>query len=152
MTVWSTDQLDAVLKKGHVRVHSIANARMVKPLDKPPLKKLEIPVFGPPRKKGRNSLEKLEERLGLALENAGIVHEKQYAWCPGRKFRADYAVPEKRLLIELDGAVHRIKGRFKADQEKRQLAILHGWTMLPIATDQVRKGTAVELIKRVLAG
>lgn len=109
-------------------------------------KKLEWPK--PP--KVPRPIVTLEGRLAQQMKEAELVFEQQYRWHPNRKFRADYAFIEQRVLVELDGAVHRIKNRFKADIRKRQEAILQGWTMLPISTDQVRDGTAVEIVKRAL--
>jgi very-short-patch-repair endonuclease len=89
----------------------------------------------------------LENQL-LALGVLGF--EREYLWCQGRKFRADLAHLEYRLLVEIDGAVHRIRGRFKSDIEKNQLAILQNWVLLRIAPAQVRNGEACLLVKRVL--
>jgi very-short-patch-repair endonuclease len=133
-----------------LRARIKASARVVK-LEPPeetrgPGKKFQWPE---PPKVPRPILT-LEGRLADQMTEAGLKFERQYKWHPKRKFRADYAFPDKRILVELDGAVHRIKGRFKSDIRKRQEAILEGWTMLPIGTDQVRDGTAVDVIVRAL--
>lgn len=132
-----------------------ASARVVK-LEPPDLDPL-APKIGRPKKLKMpeppnvpRPIVTLEGRLAQQMIAAGLKFERQYKWCPGRKFRADYAMPERKLLIELDGAVHRIKAQWKRDIIKRQLAITHGWTMLPIATDQVRSGTAVDVIQGAL--
>lgn len=91
-----------------------------------------------------------EELLALQLAEAGVRLERQYAWLKGRKYRADFCDPERKLIIELEGAVHRIKGRFHNDIMKSQDAVLNGWWLLRIASSQVRMNSAVAIIKMAL--
>jgi very-short-patch-repair endonuclease len=138
-----------------LRARIKASARVVK-LEPP-----EVDPFAPKRGRPKKMvwptppvvprpIVTLEGRLANQMEEAGLVFERQYRWCPGRKFRADYAFPEKRVLVELEGQVHRIKKQFHHDIRKRQLAIHKGWTMLPIDSQQVRDGTAVGVIQGAL--
>ena len=39
--------------------------------------------------------------------------------------------------------VHRIKGRFRADIEKRALALLAGWRVLEVSGAEIRSGQAI---------
>jgi very-short-patch-repair endonuclease len=91
-----------------------------------------------------------EDILALQIERAGLHLERQYHWYPGRKFRADFADPTARLLVELDGAAHRIKGRFHDDIVKSQLALLAGWRLLRISSSQVRQGEAAEIVRQAI--
>jgi very-short-patch-repair endonuclease len=112
-----------------------------------PAKKLKPPrVPRVPRPKLSN-----EETLALQLAEAGVRLERQYAWLKGRKYRADFADPELRLIVELEGAAHRLKGRFRDDIRKSQDAIINGWSLLRIASDQVRLNAAVSVIKQARA-
>lgn len=92
-----------------------------------------------------------EDRLAMQLNEAGVHLERQYAWLKGRKYRADFASPQHNLIIELDGAAHRIKGRFRSDILKSQDALLNGFWLLRIASDQVRMNSAVPIIKAAMA-
>lgn len=92
----------------------------------------------------------LEGKLDKQLRLIGIALERQYRWYPGRRYRADFAHPPTRLIVELDGEAHRIKNRFHDDIRKSQDAILIGWRLLRISTGQVRDGTAVEIIRRAI--
>ncbi len=75
-----------------------------------------------------------------------------------RKFRLDFAWPSDTCGgigagkgVEVQGMVHRIKGRFKADIEKRAELLLAGWLVLEVDGDSIRDGRAVKWIKRFLA-
>ena len=92
-----------------------------------------------------------ERMLAAQLETAGITgYEREYRWLEGRKYRADLAFPKIRLLVEIDGEAHRIKGRFHSDIKKSQAALLAGWRLLRVSTGQVRDGSACELVRRVM--
>lgn len=68
---------------------------------------------------------------------------------PGRKYRLDFAWPQFRLAVEVQGMVHRIKGRFKADTEKLSLLVVHGWRVLPVSGDDVRSGRAAAWLSTI---
>jgi hypothetical protein len=72
----------------------------------------------------------------------------QFMWLDDRQYRADLAYPP--LLIEIDGAAHRIKGRFMDDILKSQAALLNGYYLLRVATSQVRDGNAVKVVQAAL--
>ena len=46
---------------------------------------------------------KAEATLALHLRAAGIVAIPEYQFCEGRRWRADFAIPGRNLLIEVDG-------------------------------------------------
>lgn len=90
-----------------------------------------------------------ETWLSNQLEASGLGKPAhQFRWLDDRQYRADLAYPP--LLIEIDGAAHRIKGRFMDDILKNQEAIFNGFYLLRIATAQVRNGTAVGIVRRAL--
>jgi hypothetical protein len=52
--------------------------------------------------------------------------------------RADFAYPERRLLIELDGAHWHIdRSRFQADRSKQNRAVTLGWTVMRYTWEDV---------------
>lgn len=69
---------------------------------------------------------------------------------PGREFRIDFCWPERKIAVEVQGMVHRIKARFKADTEKHCLLVIHGWKVLPVSGDDIRSGRAVNWLGAVL--
>lgn len=70
----------------------------------------------------------------------------EYKFHPTRRWRLDLAYPGTLFGIEVDGAVHRIKSRFKADLEKHQAWFGMGWRVLRVTPQQVRDGAALELV------
>ena len=81
-------------------------------------------------------------------------YQREYRFIASRKYRLDFAWPEVKFGIEVDGAVHRIKSRFHSDREKQALALLAGWRILPVTGKHVRDGRAIrwaaELLFRAL--
>lgn len=62
----------------------------------------------------------------------------------GRKFRFDCANPEKKIAIEIEGAIwtygrHNQPTGMIQDMEKYNLAVLEGWKVLRYTTDTIRK-------------
>lgn len=69
--------------------------------------------------------------------------EREFRFIEGRNFRLDFAWPGARVAVEVQGMVHRIKGRFRADIEKRALALLAGWRVLEVSGAEIRSGQAI---------
>jgi very-short-patch-repair endonuclease len=82
------------------------------------------------------------ERLPLPVAQFKPVRE--------RRFRMDFAWPDRRVIVEVDGEVHRIKTRFHADIEKHALLVLAGWTVLRVGGREVRSGQAVQWVRQLL--
>lgn len=146
---WSDAALAAVLGRGHVREHSsVSAARVVRQPENQPPTRVKLPR--PPRVP--KPIVTLEAELYAQLEQAGYEFVTQYRWLPTRKFRADAAIIDAQLAIELEGAVHRIKKVYKADIRKRQIAMAHGWLILPILPEQVRSGAVVNIVRNAMRG
>lgn len=80
-----------------------------------------------------------EVAVALALHAHGLLPDPEvqcnHRWHPVRRWRFDFAWPEKRLALESEGQVHRINKRFQADLEKYNRAQLDGWVVLRVSTD-----------------
>lgn len=82
------------------------------------------------------------------------VRELQFY--PSRKWRADLAWPDYRLLVEYEGGVY-INGRhtrgrgFENDCDKYNTATLEGWRVMRFTKKHVKSGLAVDFISRALA-
>lgn len=96
---------------------------------------------------------KLELALLAQMERGGLPTPYcEYRWHPTRKWRLDFAWPEEGMVaVEVQGMVHRIKARFKADIEKRAELLLAGWRVLEVDGDSIRDGRAVAWIKKLLS-
>lgn len=81
---------------------------------------------------------------------AEVVRELQF--CPGRKWRFDYAIPSARIAIEIEGAIW-ARGRhvspqgYLKDMEKYNMASVLGWTLLRFSTDQQFQKDTLTLIQ-----
>lgn len=117
-----------------------------------------VPAQAKARAKGSGGAgERAEAALYATLTALGIAHEAQYPWGalldPPRRFCADAAIPELKLLLEIDGRAH-IAGyaRFTADMERRRCAVHAGFVLLAYTPDEARNGTAALDIQRYLEG
>lgn len=90
------------------------------------------------------------------LEHAGLpTPERQFRFCPTRKWRADFAFVAARLLVEVDGGSwiggrHTTGSGFEADCEKQSTAAALGWRVIRVTPRMVDDGRAVTLIRRAL--
>jgi very-short-patch-repair endonuclease len=69
-----------------------------------------------------------------------------------RDFRLDFAWPDRRLGVEVQGMVHRIKARFSGDIEKRALGLLAGWRVLEVSGAEIRSGRAIAWLIALMDG
>lgn len=80
----------------------------------------------------------------------------EYVFALPRKWRFDFAWPQRQLAVEVEGGVY-IAGRhtrgdsFERDCEKYNEAALLGWLVLRVTPDQVTNGQAIAWIERALA-
>jgi hypothetical protein len=44
-----------------------------------------------------------------------LTPEREYQFDSSRKWRIDFAWPDRKLAVEIESSVHRIKGRFASD-------------------------------------
>lgn len=111
---------------------------------------------------GVEVLKKIQRRSKLELALLAQMEAErlptpfcEYRPLPHRKFRLDFAWPKESCGgvdtgIEVQGMVHRIKGRFKRDIEKRAELLLAGWRVLEVDGDSIRDGRAIGWIKRLI--
>ncbi len=70
----------------------------------------------------------------------GLPLQSEYKFYPGRKWRFDYAIPDKMVAIELEGGVYtngrhtRGKG-YENDCEKYNAALSQGWKVFRLTTN-----------------
>ena len=93
----------------------------------------------------------IEERMAQQIAEAGLPEPvREYFHIPGRDFRLDFAWPALKIGVEVQGGAHRVKGRFKADIEKRALSLLAGWRALEVGGVEVRTGKSIEWLQELL--
>lgn len=103
------------------------------------------------------ALSKIEETFALQARALQIKLVREYRFHPTRKWRFDFAHPEQKLAVEIEGAIwtqgrHTRGSGFKADMEKYNEAALLGWKVLRFDGEAVRKGLAIEMVSRTIKG
>lgn len=83
--------------------------------------------------------------------------ESEYRFCPERKFRFDFAWPDKKIACEQEGGIW-LRGRsghssgvgIRRDMEKSNLALRLGWRVFRFTPQEIKKGEAQAFMKEVL--
>jgi very-short-patch-repair endonuclease len=105
------------------------------------------------------SKSELEETLALFIRAEGLpVPEREYKFALeelGRRWRFDFAYPERKIGIECEGGVwsrgrHTRGQGFIDDCEKYNNAALLGWQVYRFPGDTINNGEAIEIIKKAL--
>jgi very-short-patch-repair endonuclease len=81
---------------------------------------------------------------------------REYRFHPARRWRLDYAWPDFRLAVEIEGGVwingRHTRGRgFLGDLEKYNELAMAGWSLLRFTPGQVRNGEAALRISQWFA-
>jgi very-short-patch-repair endonuclease len=124
-----------------------------------------------------------EEALLLLMRAENLPEPKsQYRFYRGRRWAFDFAWPQKKVAVEVEGGTwgnpvtchacgktvrrQTKKGRwytvreggrhntgkgFESDVEKYTMAALLGWRVVRVTTNHIRKGQAIDWIRRALA-
>ena len=98
----------------------------------------------------------LEVVLKAEIEQSNLPEPvREYRFHSERKWRFDFAWPEIRAAVEIEGGV-RSQGRhvrgqgFIDDCEKYNEAALLGWTVLRFPGDWISDGQAIRYIERLI--
>lgn len=109
-----------------------------------------------------SDMSKLEASLLLHIRANELPEpEREYRFHTKRRWRFDLAYPVKRLAIEIEGGIYmqtstgRSKGhanpkRFEQDCEKYNEAICAGWRVIRVTADQIRDGSAIDWLRRLM--
>ncbi len=96
--------------------------------------------------------------FAFQLKAYKIVFVEEYKFHPTRRWRFDFAFPEKMFAVEIEGGVwlgskggHTSGRGYMKDMEKYSEAAILGWKVLRFTPQQVKTGFAIEKIKKVLA-
>lgn len=131
-------------------------------------------TYSPGRQEGGVVSDKPSKAKQIAEKFADQVRERQlpepereyvFASDLGRRWRFDFAWPDQRIALEIEGLVVRkiagqlvCQGRhatvsgFVGDCEKYAWAVALGWRVLRFAQAQVKSRFAIDMLVRVLAG
>lgn len=125
---------------------------------------MQVDLVKSPRK-SRNA--RYEERLAFEIRAARLPEPvPQYRWATElvnangrpRQFRADFAWPTYRLLVQVHGAIwqrggggHSHPSGIEKDVEQQRCAVILGWWVYPVTSTEVQAGKAIGLVTLALA-
>ena len=98
----------------------------------------------------------LERAMAYQMRVSGLpLPSREYRFDPVRRWRFDFAWPERRVALEVEGGVwtggrHCRPRGFQGDAEKYNAATLAGWSVLRVTADDVRSGRALDVISKRL--
>ena len=90
--------------------------------------------------------------IDLILKSNNIKYVTEYRFHPVRRWRFDFALPDRKIAIEYEGGTWNkgghVRGKhYSSDCEKYSVASIMGWTVIRITADMLRDGTAHDLIR-----
>lgn len=97
-----------------------------------------------------------DRALLAQVETAGMPEPvREHRFHPIRQWRFDFAWPEYRVALEIEGGIWtgggHTRGRgYREDMEKYNEAALHGWIVLRFTPKQVKNGGAMMPLDRAL--
>lgn len=82
---------------------------------------------------------------------------KEYKFHPTRKWRFDYAIPEHKIALEVEGGVwtggrHTSPKGFLGDMEKYNTATIMGWRLLRTTPDRLCSNETMQMVRDIIAG
>jgi len=98
-----------------------------------------------------------EETMAMHLSIHGIEAEREHYFSFPRKWRFDFAIPEQKIAIEIEGGKWQV-GRhqrpmgFERDCRKYSHAALLGWRVLRFTSDMVMSGEAIDITVACVQG
>ena len=101
-------------------------------------------------------MSQLEDEFELQLRAAGLPPwEREYRFHDTRKWRLDFAWPDKHVAVEIEGGTwvhgrHNRGAGFEADCEKYNTAGAWGWTVYRFTPSMVKSGEALKVIEEEL--
>lgn len=111
------------------------------------------------KRKKRTQCVKVESigeiTLAHQLRLLKINFEQEFKFHPKRKWRADFHLVEKMILIEVEGGIwsngRHTRGKgYLGDLEKYNVATMLGYQVLRFSTEQVKSGLAVQQIETMV--
>ena len=108
-----------------------------------------------PKVKGEKVPNEFEAKLAQELKTLKIEFEQEFEFHPKRKWRADFHLVGKKILVEVEGAIwsggRHTRGKgYIGDMEKYNVATMMGYQVIRFSTDQVKSGHAIQQIEKMV--
>lgn len=109
-------------------------------------------------KKSQQSAKKAQIRdvfTVICKTDLGVECVKEYKFHPKRRWRFDYAIPEHKIALEVEGGVwtqgrHTRPQGFLGDIEKYNQATLMGWRVFRTTPTELYRTATVKLLKMAI--
>lgn len=93
--------------------------------------------------------------LATALRASKIEFEQEFKFHPTRKWRADFHLKGRKILVEVEGGIwsngRHTRGKgYLGDLEKYNAATMMGYQVIRFSTEQVKSGKAIEQILNLI--
>lgn len=102
------------------------------------------------------SKSQLEDALCWQLTTAGLPAPiREFRFHPERRFRADLAYPDIKLLIEIEGGIwmrksgHNTGSGITRDIEKGNLMTMMGYKLIRVTSKMITSGKALDMIEEM---
>lgn len=111
-----------------------------------------------PSKRKEGNMQKAEITdlfTSICKSDLHVECVKEYRFHPVRRWRFDYAIPDKKIAIEIDGGVwnygrHNRASGYVADMEKFNAAASLGWVVLKFTPRQQYTRGTFDLIAKTI--
>ena len=119
-------------------------------------------IYKPKRKAKRPASVKKERVvsegeaiLSQHLRTLKIEFEQEFKFHPTRKWRADFHLKGRKILVEVEGGIwsngRHTRGKgYLGDLEKYNEATMMGYQVIRFSTEQVKSGKAIEQIEKMV--
>ena len=100
--------------------------------------------------------QRLENMLLLHIRVAGLPEpDREFRFCPGRRYRFDFAWTEELIAAECEGGVwtagRHVRGKgFSDDCEKYAMAAAIGWRVFRFTAEMIESGRALWFLETAL--
>lgn len=109
-------------------------------------------------KKSRQTANKIPIRdvfTVICKTDLGVECVKEYKFHPERRWRFDYAIPERKIALEVEGGVwtqgrHTRPQGFLGDIEKYNTATLMGWRVFRTTPIELYRAATINMLKMAI--
>lgn len=93
----------------------------------------------------------------ICKTDLGVECVKEHKFHPKRRWRFDYAIPEYKIALEVEGGVwtqgrHTRPQGFLGDVEKYNQATLMGWRVFRTTPSELYRKATIEMLKTAISG
>lgn len=108
-------------------------------------------------KKEKVAVPKVNMFTNLCEHYTGAHCEMEYRFHPVRRWRFDYALPDYKIALEVEGGVwtggrHNMPLGFLSDIEKYNTATLMGWRVVRVVPKDLYKSSTFDMLSSLIKG